>query len=92
SGRDPMARAGISFAVGAGSKKKRPVLARDMVEMQRVMSAMQEKLEEIQKENAEIQKKNEEIQKENADIHKENEKNKEVIRELKRALVVEEEM
>ena len=39
---------------------------------------MQEKLEEIQKENAEIQK--------------ENEKNKEVIRELKRALVVEEEM
>ena len=78
SGRDPMARAGISFAVGAGSKKKRPVLARDMVEMQRVMSAMQEKLEEIQKENAEIQK--------------ENEKNKEVIRELKRALVVEEEM
>ena len=71
SGRDPMARAGISFAVGAGSKKKRPVLARDMVEMQRVMSAMQEKLEEIQKEN---------------------EKNKEVIRELKRALVVEEEM
>ena len=76
SGRDPMARAGISFAVGAGSKKKRPVLARDMVEMQRVMSAMQEKLEEIQKENAEIQK----------------EKNKEVIRELKRALVVEEEM
>ena len=78
SGRDPMARAGISFAVGAGSKKKRPVLARDMVEMQRVMSAMQEKLEEIQKENAEIQK--------------ENEKNKEVIRELKKALVVEEEM
>ena len=78
SGRDPMARAGISFPVGAGSKKKRPVLARDMVEMQRVMSAMQEKLEEIQKENAEIQK--------------ENEKNKEVIRELKRALVVEEEM
>ena len=71
SGRDPMARAGIS-------KKKRPVLARDMVEMQRVMSAMQEKLEEIQKENAEIQK--------------ENEKNKEVIRELKKALVVEEEM
>ena len=51
SGRDSMARAGISFAVGAGSKKKRPVLARDMVEMQRVMSAMQEKLEEIQKEN-----------------------------------------
>ena len=45
---DTMGRAGISFAVGTGSKKKQPVLARDMVEMQRMMMAMQEKMAQLE--------------------------------------------
>ena len=45
---DTMGRAGISFAVGTGSKKKQPVLARDMVEMQKMMMAMQEKMAQLE--------------------------------------------
>ena len=48
---DTMGRAGISFAVGTGSKKKQPVLARDMVEMQKMMMAMQEEIRNLKDEN-----------------------------------------
>lgn len=43
---DVMGRAGVSFAVGKGGKKK-PELARDMAGMQQQMIAMQAKLEEL---------------------------------------------
>ena len=68
---DVMGRAGISFAVGKGGKKK-PELARDMVGMQQQMIAMQAMLEELKEENA----KNKETIK----------KNEETIKELKEAL------
>ena len=48
---DVMGRAGVSFAVGKGGKKK-PELARDMVGMQQQMVAMQAMLEELKEENA----------------------------------------
>ena len=48
---DVMGRAGVSFAVGKGGKKK-PELARDMVGMQQQMLAMQAMLEELKEENA----------------------------------------
>ena len=50
SGGDAMGRAGISFATGAGGKKK-PVLARDVTEMQRQMAAMQQMLTELKEKN-----------------------------------------
>lgn len=68
---DVMGRAGVSFAVGKGGKKK-PELARDMVGMQQQMIAMQAMLEELKEENA----KNKETIK----------KNEETIKELKEAL------
>ena len=68
---DVMGRAGVSFAVGKGGRKK-PELARDMVGMQQQMIAMQAMLEELKEENA----KNKETIK----------KNEETIKELKEAL------
>ena len=68
---DVMGRAGVSFAVGKGGKKK-PELARDMIGMQQQMIAMQAMLEELKEENA----KNKETIK----------KNEETIKELKEAL------
>lgn len=47
---DVMGRAGISFAVGKGGKKK-PVLARDLTEMQRQLAEVQIALQQLKEEN-----------------------------------------
>ena len=73
---DTMGRAGISFAVGTGNKKKQPVLARDMVEMQRMMMAMQEKVEKMEQKDAHMQGKM-------SQLEQKDEQNRAVIRDLK---------